>query len=76
MTPSDCKSGSDKVAEASKEIKADIAFTSATKIKKLEEHYDPNIVKIVFNKDGYTLYSSRALIPYPSLHFSKYFCSP
>ena len=101
MTPSDCKSGSDRVAEAAKEIKADIyvniqadepflpseavekplemmkkdrelyVITSATKIRKIEELYDPNIVKIVFDKDGYTLYSSRALIPYPSLYFSK-----
>ncbi|MDD3726497.1 MAG: 3-deoxy-manno-octulosonate cytidylyltransferase, partial [Candidatus Ratteibacteria bacterium] len=36
-----------------------------------DELYDPNIVKIVFdNKNGYTLYSSRSLIPYPSLYFS------
>ncbi len=101
MTSSDCNSGSDRVAEAVKGMKADIVVniqadepflpaeavekpldmmkkdrtlyvtTSATKIRKMDELYDPNIVKIVFDKDGYTLYSSRSLIPYPSLYFSK-----
>ncbi|MDD3726524.1 MAG: 3-deoxy-manno-octulosonate cytidylyltransferase, partial [Candidatus Ratteibacteria bacterium] len=101
MTPSNCKSGSDRVAEAVKGMRTDIvvniqadepflpveavekplalmkkdsslyAVTSVTKIRKGDELYDPNIVKIVFdNKNGYTLYSSRSLIPYPSLYFS------
>lgn len=45
--------------------------TSATKIRKKEELYDPNIVKIVVDKDGFALYSSRALIPYPNVYFSE-----
>ncbi|MGI6595406.1 MAG: 3-deoxy-manno-octulosonate cytidylyltransferase [Elusimicrobia bacterium] len=100
MTSSNCMSGSDRAAEAAKDMKADIivniqadepflpaeavekplemmrkdkklyVVTSSTRIRKAEELYDPNIVKIVFDEEGNTLYSSRALIPYPSLYFS------
>jgi len=45
--------------------------TAATKIRKKEEIYDPNIAKIVLDKDNFTLYSSRSLIPYPTLYFAK-----
>lgn len=45
--------------------------TSATKIRKKEELYDPNIVKIVIDKNNDTLYSSRALIPFPNIYFSE-----
>ncbi len=44
--------------------------TSVTKIRKQEELYDPNIAKIVLDKDNFTLYSSRSLIPYPTVYFS------
>ncbi|MCM8777996.1 MAG: 3-deoxy-manno-octulosonate cytidylyltransferase [Candidatus Omnitrophica bacterium] len=61
----------EKPLEMMKKDKDIYVATSATKIRKMEELYDPNVVKIVFDKDGYTLYSSRALIPYPSLYFSQ-----
>ncbi|MCX8082496.1 MAG: 3-deoxy-manno-octulosonate cytidylyltransferase [bacterium] len=100
MTSPDCKSGTDRVAEAVKDMDVDIvvniqadepflpveavekpleimkkdkdiyAATSATKIRKADEVYDTNVVKIVFDKEGNTLYSSRSLIPYPSLYFT------
>ncbi len=44
--------------------------TAATKIRKTEELYDPNIAKIVLDRDNFTLYSSRSLIPYPNIYFS------
>lgn len=44
--------------------------TAATKIRKTEELYDPNIAKIVLDRDNFTLYSSRSLIPYPTVYFS------
>ncbi len=45
--------------------------TSATRIRKEEELYDPNIAKIVLDRDNFALYSSRSLIPYPALYFAK-----
>lgn len=47
------------------------ATTAVTKIRKEEELYDPNIAKIVLDRDNFTLYSSRSLIPYPQVYFSK-----
>ncbi len=44
--------------------------TAATKIRKEEEIYDSNIAKIVLDKDNFTLYSSRSLIPYPAPYFT------
>jgi len=101
LTSKDCRSGSDRVAEAARNldapiivnIQADEPFlpaeavdealeilmenpsygvtTSATKIRKTEELFDPNVVKIIMDRDNFTLYSSRSLIPYPSIYFSK-----
>ncbi|HDN97915.1 MAG TPA: 3-deoxy-manno-octulosonate cytidylyltransferase [bacterium] len=44
--------------------------TSAVKIRKKEELYDPNIVKVVLDKDNFALYFSRSLIPFPRIYFS------
>lgn len=38
--------------------------TLASKIKNKDEITNPNIVKVVFDKDGYALYFSRSQIPY------------
>lgn len=38
--------------------------TLAKKIEEAEEITDPNIVKVVFNEDGFALYFSRSPIPY------------
>lgn len=38
--------------------------TLATPIKTLQDHFDPNIVKVVFDKNGRALYFSRAVIPW------------
>ena len=39
-------------------------ITAAFPIKKEEDIKNPNIVKVVFDKDGYALYFSRSVIPY------------
>ena len=39
--------------------------TLMTKITKEAEYVDPNIVKVVTDKEGFALYFSRSLIPYP-----------
>ncbi len=44
--------------------------TAVTRIRKQEELYDPNIAKIVIDSNNYTLYSSRSLIPYPTVYFT------
>ncbi len=103
FTSENCRTGSDRVAEAVKKIKdkidivvniqADEPFipseavrkpleimlkdssvlisTSATKIRKKEELYDTNVVKVVIDKDGNALYFSRSLIPYPRVYFNE-----
>lgn len=38
--------------------------TLANEIKSMDEYNDPNVVKVVLDKDGYAMYFSRASIPY------------
>ena len=38
--------------------------TLAKAVENQEDIFDPNVVKVVFGKDGYALYFSRALIPF------------
>jgi len=103
FTSENCRTGSDRVAEAVKKIKdkidivvniqADEPFipseairepleimlkdssiliaTAATKIRKKEELYNTNVVKVVIDKDGNALYFSRSLIPYPRVYFNE-----
>ena len=101
LTSKKCRSGSDRVAEASRKIDASIIVniqadepflpksavekplkmmfddkkllitTSATKIRKKEELYDPNIVKVVIDNNNFALYFSRSLIPFPRIYFSE-----
>jgi 3-deoxy-manno-octulosonate cytidylyltransferase (CMP-KDO synthetase) len=50
-----------------KELKKDVDLkyiTAAYPIKKEEDVKNPNIVKVIFDKDGYAIYFSRSLIPY------------
>ena len=100
ITPKFCRTGSDRVAEAVKNIDAEIVVniqadepflpkeavekplsllledkdlkiaTSAAKIRKKEELYNPNIVKVVVDKENFALYFSRSLIPFPRIYFS------
>ncbi|MCL2335281.1 MAG: 3-deoxy-manno-octulosonate cytidylyltransferase [Endomicrobia bacterium] len=54
----------DKLAEELKKHK-DLEFiTAAFRIKKEGDVKNPNMVKVVFDKDGYAIYFSRSLIPY------------
>lgn len=48
---------------------ADIA-TLATPILQREEVFDPNVVKVVRDREGYALYFSRAPIPWDRDHFA------
>lgn len=45
-------------------LKSSEMSTAATRIKEPSEYDNPNIVKVVVNKDGYALYFSRRTIPY------------
>ncbi|HOV22561.1 MAG TPA: 3-deoxy-manno-octulosonate cytidylyltransferase [bacterium] len=101
-TSENCRTGSDRVAEAIGKIKekidivvniqADEPFlpieavkkpleimlgnpsinisTSVTKIREKEDLYNPNVVKVVLDKENNALYFSRSLIPYPRIYFN------
>lgn len=43
--------------------------TLATPIRNVTEIFDPNVVKVVTNSEGYALYFSRASIPWDREHF-------
>ncbi|MCL5674386.1 MAG: 3-deoxy-manno-octulosonate cytidylyltransferase [Candidatus Omnitrophica bacterium] len=45
--------------------KSMLCATSATEIRKIEEVYNPNITKVVFDRNGFALYFSASPIPYP-----------
>jgi 3-deoxy-manno-octulosonate cytidylyltransferase (CMP-KDO synthetase) len=44
--------------------------TSATKISKIEEVYNPNITKVIFDCKNFALYFSASPIPYPRIYAS------
>jgi len=54
----------DKLADELKKHRELEFITAAFPIKKEEDVKNPNIVKVVFDKDGYAIYFSRSLIPY------------
>jgi len=94
LTSGACGSGTERVAEASRNISADIVVnvqgdepllppeliddcvremisdrgisisTPACRIKTAGEFKDPNIVKVVMDKNGFAMYFSRSPIPY------------
>ncbi len=53
------------VREFSKDKEAEMA-TLVNKIKNFDDLDDPNVVKVVFDKNGYALYFSRSRIPFTS----------
>jgi 3-deoxy-manno-octulosonate cytidylyltransferase (CMP-KDO synthetase) len=53
----------DKLVNKMKEDSEIKILTPVKKIEKPEEIYDPNVVKVVFDKDNYALYFSRQPIP-------------
>jgi len=103
FTSENCRTGSDRVAEAIGKIdgkidmvvniQADEPFlpieavkkpleimlenpsinisTSVTKIREKEDLYNPNVVKVVLDKENNALYFSRSLIPYPRIYFNQ-----
>jgi 3-deoxy-manno-octulosonate cytidylyltransferase (CMP-KDO synthetase) len=91
MTCAECASGTDRVAQAVREVEADAVMNiqgdqvmfdalaiaeMAAELKRgcpmvtvaikasEEDAVNPNVVKVVLDKQGYALYFSRALIPY------------
>ncbi|MCL2144925.1 MAG: 3-deoxy-manno-octulosonate cytidylyltransferase [Endomicrobia bacterium] len=54
----------DSIADELKNNKKSEYVTAAFPIKKEEDIKNPNIVKVIFDKDGYALYFSRAAVPY------------
>lgn len=54
----------DALSEELKKNKEIEFVTAAFPLKKEEDIKNPNIVKVIFDKDGYALYFSRSLIPY------------
>ncbi|MCM8770067.1 MAG: 3-deoxy-manno-octulosonate cytidylyltransferase [Candidatus Omnitrophica bacterium] len=101
MTSANCRTGSDRVAEAAEKLSAEIIVniqadepflpseavekplavmlendsiqcaTAATRIRKKEELYDPNVVKVICRLSGEALYFSRSLIPFPRIYFNQ-----
>ena len=47
--------------------------TLACKITREDEINNPNVVKVVFDKDNFALYFSRSPIPYPKEHHSPFY---
>ena len=45
------------------------AATVCSRIHRVDELFDPNVVKVVSNRDGYAIYFSRAPIPWDRSHF-------
>ena len=46
--------------------------TVCTRITNADDLFDPNVAKLVTDKNGYALYFSRACIPWDREHFSKH----
>ena len=45
-----------------------------TEISNIAQHHDPNVVKVVTDREGFALFFSRSLIPFPRKeeHFKAY----
>ncbi|MCM8824720.1 MAG: 3-deoxy-manno-octulosonate cytidylyltransferase [Candidatus Omnitrophica bacterium] len=51
-----------------------VCCTPATRIRTQEELYNPNITKIVMDREGFALFFSASLLPFPRVYFAK--CKP
>ncbi|MCX7706229.1 MAG: 3-deoxy-manno-octulosonate cytidylyltransferase [bacterium] len=101
ITSSDCRCGSERVAEVAEKIpgrifvniQADeplvpdeaidepvkemlkdrniVCSTPATRIKTEEDLYNPNITKVVMDRNGFALFFSASLLPFPRVYFVK-----
>lgn len=58
------------VEEILKEKKI-VCSTPATYIRRENELYDPNITKVVLDKNGFALFFSGSLLPFPRVYFLK-----
>ncbi len=48
-----------------------VCSTPATRIRKEEDLYNPNITKVVVDRKGFALYFSASLVPFPRVYFVK-----
>ena len=62
----------DRVAEVLLDDSTLVMATLMKKIEKKEEFYNPNVVKVVIDKQGFALYFSRSSIPYLKDNFVSY----
>jgi len=62
----------DRVAEVLSDNSTLVMATLMKKIEKKEEFYNPNVVKVVIDKQGFALYFSRSPIPYLKDNFVSY----
>ena len=62
----------DRVAEVLLDDSTLVMATLMKKIEKKEEFYNPNVVKVVIDKQGFALYFSRSPIPYLKDNFVSY----
>jgi 3-deoxy-manno-octulosonate cytidylyltransferase (CMP-KDO synthetase) len=63
----------DDVSRALLEDNSLVMSTLAKKIEKKEEYLDPNVVKVVTDRNGFALYFSRSAIPYEREQKNKNF---
>jgi len=62
----------DKLAKVLSDDSTLVMATLMKKIEKKEEFYNPNVVKVVTDKQGFALYFSRSSIPYLKNNFASY----
>lgn len=61
----------DKPVEEVLKDKKILCATSATRITTEEDLYNPNITKVVMDKNGFALFFSGSLLPFPRSYFAK-----
>ena len=75
MTSARHTSGIDRIQEVAQNLANHTdasASTVCTRISNADELFDPNVVKVVTDKNGHALYFSRASISWDREHFAKH----
>lgn len=67
-------SGIDYAVKILKNEKSAGVSTLATKFRDIKEASNPNLVKVVLDKNNYALYFSRSIIPYQKIEYKNYLC--
>lgn len=61
----------DMSVEAMKKNKSIVCATPATSIRTEEDLYNPNITKVVMDRNGFALFFSASLLPFPRVYFVR-----